>query len=203
MSTPSVSLPRSISLREAVVPRTTLVTSAVLLLVGIGFVALCSQLAITLSFTPVPITAQTFAVALVGTVYGANLGGLTLLAYWLVGMAGAPIYSEGEGGWDKATSPSAGYLVGFIVAAYLMGLLAEHRWDRRLSSSISLMLCGSVVIYALGLAWLRYDYSPTLSAALEDGLYPFVVGDVVKLFLAAALVPLAWRGVERLRGRQP
>ena len=86
--------------------------------------------------------------------------------------------------------------------ATLAADFAEHRWDRRLSSSISLMLCGSVVIYALGLAWLRYDYSPSLSAALEDGLYPFVVGDTIKLFLAAALVPLAWRGVERLRGRQ-
>jgi len=202
MSTSSVSFPRSIPLREAVLPRTTVLTSAVLLVVGVGFVALASQIAVTLSFTPVPITGQTFAVAVVGTTYGANLGGLTLLAYWVVGMLGAPIYSEGEGGWDKATSPSAGYLVGFIVAAYLMGFLAERRWDRRLSSSISLMLCGSVVIYALGLAWLRYDYSPSFSAALEDGLYPFLVGDLVKLYLAAAIVPLAWRGVERLRGRR-
>jgi biotin transport system substrate-specific component len=200
MSTPSMSVPRSISLREAVLPHT-LLTSAVLLVAGVAFVAVCAQISIPLSFTPVPITGTTFAVAIVGTTYGANLGGLTLLAYYVAGMAGAPIYGESDSGWDAATGPTAGYLVGFILAAYLLGFLAQRRWDRRLASSISLMLCGSVVIYALGLSWLAYDLSLGLDGTLEAGLYPFIVGDVIKLYLAAALVPLAWRAVERFRGR--
>jgi biotin transport system substrate-specific component len=203
MSTPSMSVPRSKPLRLAVLPRSTTLVNAALVVGGVLFMALFAQISIPLSWTPVPITGGTFAVAIIGTAYGAYLGGLTLFAYYLAGMAGAPFYAEGNSGWDVATGPTAGYLVGFIFAAFAMGWLAERRWDRRLSSSISLMLCGTVVIYAFGLAWLSYDLGWGLDETLEGGLYPFVIGDVVKLYLAAALVPLAWKGVERLKGRQP
>jgi biotin transport system substrate-specific component len=201
MSTPSVSVPRSVPLRLAVLPRSSAVVDAALLAGGVLFVALCAQISIPLSFTPVPITGTTFAVAVVGTAYGANLGALTLLAYYLAGMAGAPIYGEGDSGWDVATGPTAGYLIGFIVAAWVMGRLAEQRWDRRLSSSIALMLTGTVVIYACGLTWLSIDLDWSLQQTLEGGLYPFVIGDTLKLYLAAALCPVAWKLVERLRGR--
>ena len=203
MSTPSMSVPRSKPLRLAVLPRSTTLVNAALVVGGVLFMALFAQISIPLSWTPVPITGGTFAVAIIGTAYGAYLGGLTLFAYYLAGMAGAPFYADGNSGWDVATGPTAGYLVGFIFAAFAMGWLAERRWDRRLSSSISLMLCGTVVIYAFGLAWLSYDLGWGLNETLEGGLYPFVIGDVIKLYLAAALVPLAWKGVERLKGRQP
>ena len=118
-------------------------------------------------------------------------------------MAGAPFYAEGNSGWDVATGPTAGYLVGFIFAAFAMGWLAERRWDRRLSSSISLMLCGTVVIYAFGLAvallrpraggWTRRSRAASTRSSSATS---------IKLYLAAALVPLAWKGVERLKGRQ-
>jgi biotin transport system substrate-specific component len=199
MSTPQLAVDRSIPLRIAVIPRSSALVAAALVAGGVALVGLSAQIAFHLSFTPVPITLQTFAVALVGTTYGANLGALTLLAYYLAGMV-LPIYSEGDSGWDKATGPTAGYLIGFIVAAWLMGRLAEQRWDRRLSSSIALMLTGSVVIYALGLAWLSIDLDWSFQQTLEGGLYPFLVGDMVKLYAAAALVPATWKLVERLRG---
>jgi len=201
MSTPSLTAERSIPLRLAVLPRPSILVEAALVLGGVLFVGLAAQISIPLSWTPVPITGQTFAVLLVGTAYGANLGALTLFAYYLAGMAGAPLFAEGESGWDRATGPTAGYLVGFIVAAWLMGRLAEQRWDRRLSSSIALMLTGTVVIYALGVTWLAIDLDWSVQRAIEGGLEPFIAGDIVKLYLAAALCPAAWKLVERLRRR--
>jgi biotin transport system substrate-specific component len=199
MSTPQLAIDRPIPLRLAVLPRTSILTDAALVAAGVLFVGLLAQISIPLGFTPVPITAQTFAVALIGTAYGANLGALTLFAYYIVGMIGAPLYSDGGSGWDHATGPTAGYLIGFIVAAWIMGKLAEQRWDRRLSSSIALMLTGQVAIYAFGLTWLGLDLNLSFDTTLEQGLYPFVPGMIVKLYLAAALCPAAWKLVERVR----
>jgi biotin transport system substrate-specific component len=194
-----VTAPRSEPLRLAVIPRSTVLVSAALVLGGVLFTAVLAQISIPLSWTPVPITGQTLAVALVGTAYGARLGALTMFAYYLVGMAGAPFYADANGGWDAATGPTAGYLIGFVIAAGLMGRLAEQRWDRRLSSSIALMLTGNVVIYALGVTWLAIDLDWSAKQAIEGGLEPFVVGDMIKLYLAAALLPVTWKLVERFR----
>jgi biotin transport system substrate-specific component len=198
MSTPSVSLPRSIPLRAALLPRTTLATAAVLVVAGVAFVGLCSQLAVTLSFTPVPITGQTFAVVLVGASLGATRGTSSLLLYLLLGMAGAPIYADQQSGWDVVSGPTGGYIVGFVLAAALTGYLAERRWDRKVSTAIAAMLTGNVLIYLVGLPWLAVDLGTNLEKTLEFGLYPFVPGDVFKLYLAAALLPTAWKAVERI-----
>ena len=99
------------------------------------------------------------------------------------------------------TSASGGYIVGFIAAAAVTGVLAEHRWDRRFSSSVGAMLTGNVVIYLVGLPWLAVVLNTNLEKTLEYGLYPFVPGDLFKLYCAAALLPAAWRGVEHLGGR--
>ena len=188
------------TLRAAAVPRTGLVADALLVLGGALFVAAATQVAIPLPFTPVPITGQTFAVLLVGAAYGARLGFLTLVLYWLLGVAGAPFYAEGESGWDTFMGPTGGYLIGFMLAAAVTGLLAERRWDRTVSSSVTAMLTGSVLIYACGLPWLASEIDAGLEGTLEAGLYPFVVGDVLKLYLAGLLLPGAWRLVRRLRG---
>jgi biotin transport system substrate-specific component len=192
--------PDAATLRLAVLPRSGLVTDVLLVLAGTGFVALAAQVSFELPFTPVPLTGQTFAVVLVGAALGALLGLASLGLYLFVGALGAPVYSEGSHGWDVLTGPTGGYIVGFVIAAFLIGALAQRRWDRRFSSAVAAMLTGNVVIYLVGLPWLAADQGLGFEDTLEAGLYPFVVGDLLKLYLAGALLPGAWRVVERLRG---
>lgn len=181
------------------VPRLGVVADAALVLAGTGLVAAAAQISVPLPFTPVPITGQTFAVVLVGAALGTVRGVASLFLYLWLGVAGAPIYASHAHGWTVITSASGGYIVGFVFAAGITGLLAERRWDRRLSSSISSMLTGNVVIYLVGLPWLAVVLGTNLEQTLEDGLYPFVAGDVFKLYLAALLLPGAWRVVERIK----
>jgi biotin transport system substrate-specific component len=187
------------TLRLAVFPRSSLVTDALLVCAGTLFVALCAQVSFHLGFTPVPITLQTFAVLLVASAYGAALGTASLLLYLLVGIAGAPVYAEHKHGWEVFSGATGGYIVGFVVAAALTGYLAERGWDRRFSTSVTVMLTGNVVIYGFGLLWLHHDLNVNWPTALEWGLYPFVPGDVVKLYLAALALPGAWKLVERVK----
>jgi biotin transport system substrate-specific component len=193
--------PDAATLRLALVPRAGLLADAVLVALGAALVALAAQVSIPLPFTPVPITGQTFAVVLVGGALGALRGGASLTLYLGLGIVGVPVYSDGGSGWDVVSGATGGYLVGFVVAAALTGYLAERRWDRRLSSSIGAMLTGNVVIYLVGVPWLAQVANLGLEEALEQGLYPFVVGDLLKLYLAGALLPAAWKLVDRTAGR--
>src|ERR671923_995531 len=122
------------TLRLAVFPRPGLLTDALLVLGGAGFVALAAQVSIDLPFTPVPITGQTFAVLLVGASFGALLGLASLGLYLFVGALGAPVYADGRHGWDILTGPTGGYILGFVLAATVVGFLAQERWDRRFNS---------------------------------------------------------------------
>jgi biotin transport system substrate-specific component len=170
---------------------------------GSLLVAGLAQVSIRLPFTPVPITGQTLGVLLVGTSLGWLRGGLALTLYLAEIAVGLPFAAEGEAGLDRLllATPSGGYLWGFVLAAVLTGLLANSGWDRRVRSSISVMLLGSVVIYLVGLPWLHVSptfeallgHPPTLAETLEAGLYPFLIGDLLKLLLAAGLLPAAWR----------
>ena len=190
--------PHAATLRLAVFPRTGLLTDVLLVLAGTGLVAAAAQVSIPLPFTPVPITGQTFAVVLVGASLGSVRGLSSLLLYMLLGIAGAPIYADQQHGWEVFTGPTGGYIVGFVVAAAVIGYLAERRWDRKVSSAIAAMLTGNVIIYLIGLPWLAVVLNTGLEKTLEFGLYPFVPGDVFKLYLAAALLPTAWKVVERV-----
>ena len=190
------------TLRLAVFPRPSLLTDALLVVAGTALVSVAAQISVKLPFTPVPITGQTFAVCLVGASLGAVRGVASLTLYFLVGVAGVPVYAHHDHGWNVITSASGGYIVGFIAAAAVTGFLAERKWDRRFSSSISTMLTGNVVIYLVGLPWLAAVLNTNLEKTLEYGLYPFVPGDMFKLYCAAALLPAAWRGVERLGGKR-
>jgi biotin transport system substrate-specific component len=191
--------PQAATLRLAVFPRTGLLVDVLLVVAGAGLVALAAQIEIPLGFTPVPISGQTFAVLLVGASVGPFLGASSLLLYFLVGLVGAPVYSGGDGGWEIVKGATGGYLVGFIVAAALTGWLAQRRWDRRFNSAVAAMLSGSVVIYLFGLPWLARTANLDLTGTLEAGLYPFVIGDLIKLYLAGMLLPGAWRLVKNLR----
>jgi len=167
--------------------------------------ALAAQISIPLGFTPVPLTGQTFAVLLAGGVLGSRRGGLSMLLYVALGATGLPFYAEGTGGWTAATGATAGYLVGFIVAAIVVGLMAEHGQDRKLSTSIHAFLAGTMIIYTVGAGWLAYDLGLPLTAAAGEssavslGVAPFLVGDVFKALLAGAMLPAAWRFLDDAR----
>lgn len=187
------------TLRVAVFPRIGAFADAALVLAGAGLVAAAAQVSIALPFTPVPITGQTFAVVLVGASLGMLRGTASLALYVLAGMAGAPFYAHHAHGLSVVTGASGGYLVGFVLAAAVTGWLAQRHWDRRFSSAVGAMLTGNVVIYLVGVPWLAVDLGTNLEKSLELGLYPFVPGDILKLYVAAALLPSAWRAVARFR----
>jgi biotin transport system substrate-specific component len=189
------------TLRVAVFPRAGLLTDTVLVLAGAGLVAAAAQ--VTIPFRPVPLTGQTFAVLLVGSSLGAIRGAASLALYLWLGVAGAPIYADAGHGWSALTGPSGGYIVGFVLAAAVTGYLAERGWDRRFSSAVGAMLTGNVIIYAVGLPWLAAVIGTNLERTLELGLYKFVPGDLLKLYLAASALPAAWRVVGRIGGHSP
>ena len=168
-----------------------LLYDAALVVGGSLLIALSAQIAIPLPFSPVPVTGQTLAVLLTGALLGSRRGALSLLAYLAEGLAGLPVFSAGRAGLDHLRGPTGGYLVGFIAAAYLVGYLAERGWDRRPLTTALAMLAGNVALYLPGLAWLAKFVGPAHAPAL--GLYPFIVGDLLKIALATALLPGGWK----------
>jgi biotin transporter BioY len=163
---------------------------AVLVIVGSLFIALCAQF--TIHIGPVPITGQTLAVLLTGVLLGSRRGSLSVLAYLAEGIAGLPVFAPGGPlGLARLLGPTGGYLLGFVAAAHVAGLLAERGWDRKMMTASLAMLTGNAVIYAFGLPWLAFFVG--IENALPLGLYPFVIGDILKAILAAALLPTGWR----------
>jgi biotin transport system substrate-specific component len=191
--------------------RSNLAYDALLVTLGSLVVAALAQLSIDLPITPVPITGQTLGVLLVGASLGALRGGLALALYLLEGAIGLPFYAEGNSGLEYLTTldrlfVSGGYLWGFVVAAALVGFLAEKGWDRRLGSAIGAMVIGEIVIFFFGVLGVAAALDvPVIGAvdqyddALDFGLYPFVIGDLLKLLIAAGALPSAWK----LLGREP
>ena len=186
------------TLRAQIAP-SGLVADAVLVLGGALLTAAAAQISISLPFSPVPITAQTFAVLGVGAALGSARGLISMLAYVALGAIGLPFYAGGESGWTQVSGASGGYLIGFIAAAAITGAMADRQLDRRISTAVGAMLTGNVVIYLIGLPWLSYKLDVGLAKTLEYGLYPFVPGDILKLYAAAAALPVAWRIVGRRR----
>jgi len=167
------------------------VKSAALVIAFSLFVALSAQVVIPLPFTPVPITLQTFAVLLTGALLGSRLGALALVAYLVEGALGLPFFRGGNGGWlYLAVSPTAGYLLAYPLAAFLTGWLAERGWDRRFLTAAAAIALGSAVVLAGGWLGLLRFYSAGQAFAL--GVAPFIVGDVLKIALAAAALPSGW-----------
>jgi biotin transport system substrate-specific component len=159
-----------------------------LILCGSVLLGLSAQIAVG---WPVPFTMQTFAVLMIGALFGGRLGSLTVLAYLIEGAVGLPVFSLGRGGLSVLFGPTGGYLFGFIAAAYVTGLLAENRWDRQILTTIAAMIIGNLVIYCFGLLWLTSMVG--LKNALMTGIYPFIAGDLIKIGLAAALLPSGWK----------
>ena len=165
---------------------------------GSLLVALSAQVAFPLPFSPVPVTAQTLAVLLVGALLGSVRGGISMLLYLAQGMAGLPVFAAGGAGVAYFLGPTGGYLLGFVAGAALTGLLAERGWDRRIGTTLLAMLLGTAAIYAAGLAWLALF--TRAENVLTVGLYPFIPGAVVKIAAAALLLPQGWKLLGRRMG---
>ena len=169
----------------------TLVVGAALL------TALCAQISLPVPGSPVPITGQTFAVLLSGAALGAHRGAAAMSLYLLLGLVGLPVYADGAHGVQVVWGATGGYLVGFILAGYVVGKLAEKRLDRTPLKALPLFMVGSLIIFGLGVPWLAVAANLTLPQAVSAGFTPFILGGVVKALLAAALLPSAWKLVAR------
>jgi biotin transport system substrate-specific component len=182
--------------------RSRLAVDAGLVVGGSLVIAGLAQVAVPLPFTPVPITLQTLGVLLIGTAYGWLRGGLSLTLYLAWIAVGLPFAAEGEGGLARLTlaTPSGGYLWGFLLAAVLMGWLANRGWDRSVWTAALVMLAGSALIYLVGVPWLAAALDVPLGRAVALGLTPFVIGDAIKLAVAAGLLPAAWKLVGKRKG---
>ncbi len=165
----------------------------------IGFAlltAVLAQVKIPIGITPVPVTGQTFAVLLAGGALGARMGSLSQVLYVAMGAIGLPFYSNAQGGWSAATGTTAGYLIGFVVAAYVVGLLAERGQNRNVLTALSTFALGSVIIYAFGATYLAHQLDLPLSASAGEpsglalGVTPFLIGDAVKVLFASLTLPL-------------
>jgi biotin transport system substrate-specific component len=179
---------------------------AALIVGGSIVIAVCAQMAIGY---PVPKTGQTFAVLMVAALLGSRRGALCILTYLAEGLLGLPVFAQGKAGLAAFLGPTGGYLVGFIFAACIVGALSERTWDRRVLTTVAAMVLGSLAIYACGLAWLlclvRFLAKPLGGGLLAVGLYPFLIGDLLKIALAAILLPSGWKtiryfGLDRTAG---
>lgn len=184
---------------DAVWPQSSLLKDIALVLIGSWLVAIFAQIQIPLN--PVPITGQTFAVLLVGALLGKNRAALSLLAYLLQGTMGIPVFAGAGMGITHVLGPTGGYLIGFAVAAYLIGWLSEQGWDRRIPISILTFLIGNITIYLIGLPWLAFYVG--IERVLPLGLFPFLIGDLVKICLAAFTLPAGWTLLSNLSSKRP
>jgi len=183
------------TLVDVLLPRQrSLLLDAVLVVVFSAFVALTAQ--VSLPLLPVPLTLQTLGVLFTGAVLGSKRGTLALLLYVAEGAIGLPVFAGGLSGIGVLIGPTGGYLVGFIVAAGVVGLLAERGWDRRLIGAALAMVVGNLVIYAFGVAWLTVVLGD-LRTALVQGMLIFIIGDLIKVVIAALALPGGWALAKR------
>lgn len=170
-----------------------------LILAGTLLIALGAQVSIVIPGNVVPITGQTFGVLVAGGALGFRRGIASTVLYLLLGIVGVPLFALQETGIHVLFGVTGGYLIGFVVAAAIVGRLAELGWDRNFIGAPSAMLLADASIYVIGVPWLAVVTNHDLAWGLQYGLYPFVVGDLLKLALAAVAFPIAWWVV----GRRP
>jgi biotin transport system substrate-specific component len=167
-------------------------------LLVLGCALLWVSAKVKVPFWPVPMTLQTFAVMAIAAAYGARLGVATVIAYLAAGMAGLPVFTNTPpemAGPAYLLGPTGGFLIGFIAAAFIVGYAADRGWDRSVPKLLVAMVTADAVVFALGLAWLGMAV-PALGYSwglIEAGLFPFLLGDLLKVLIAALAIPAAWR----------
>ena len=167
----------------------------ILIVLGALFVAVMAQVKIALPFTPVQLTGQTFAVLLLGATLGSKRGAAAMALYIVFGALGLPVFAGGASGLAYLSGATLGYLVGFVIAAYVTGLLAERGLERSVRTSLLPFLIGTIIIYVCGVSWLAVVLG-SFGKALAAGLLPFLIGDAIKLIVAALVLPGAWNLVK-------
>ena len=185
-------------LAEAVWPRQTLLRDLTFIIGGGFLLTLLAQIEIPLR--PVPVTGQTLGVVLIGALLGSRRGALSVLTYLGWGAMGLPVFAGGASGLVTFAGTTAGYLAGFVPAAFVVGWLCERGWDRSLGTAGLAMLLGNIVIYLFGLPWLAGFTG--WAGVLEFGLLPFIPGDLIKIVLAALALPGGWALVNRTNDQQ-
>jgi biotin transport system substrate-specific component len=168
-----------------------------IIICGSLLVGISAQIKVYLPFSPVPVTGQTFVVLMLGAMLGSYRGGLTMLTYLVEGVLGLPVFT-GVTGVAALFGPTGGYLVGFVVAAYIVGRLAELGWDRHVSTTVAAMLIGDAVLLAFGFVWLTLLLADVRTAFIA-GVVPFIAGDILKIALAAAVLPAAWQLLKQIQ----
>lgn len=173
-----------------------------LIFAGALLIYLTARIAFPVPGSPVPVTGQTFGVLLVGGALGFRRGLAATAVYVALGLIGLPFFAEGKGGLSIVLGATGGYLIGFVIAGAIVGRLAELGWDRHLAGAVGAMAIGNALIYVVGLPWLAVVTRSDVQTTLANGLYPFVLGDILKLILAAIVFPAAWWVVGRRPGER-
>ncbi|RKG64741.1 biotin transporter BioY [Corallococcus sp. CA054B] len=186
---PPASSPRVLSDRFA----RTRVHEAALVLGAALFTALLAQVAFTVPGSPVPITGQTLAVVLTAAALGPQRGVAAQATYLLLGAVGLPFFAKGASGWGALVGPAGGFLVGFLPAAFLVGLAARHGYDRRWWTAVPLFLAGQLLVLVIGVCWLQVKAGLDFATAFQKGFLPFVPGGLIKAIIAGLFMPLAWK----------
>ncbi len=194
MSSPTLALPRRAVLAD-LVPGAR-VRDVALVVSGAAFMILMTQISIPVPPSPVPITGQTLAVVLCGAALGSARGGLSMLLWAALGLF-LPVYSDGGSGLDHLTGATGGYIVGFIVAAYVIGKLAERGADRRVLIAFVTFVAGQAIVFGFGVPWLKVSADMTWADAIHNGFTVFIVGGLIKAAVAAAVLPSAWHLVRK------
>lgn len=196
----SVLISNRATIVDRLVPRS---LAADIALIAAGTVLTAAAAQISIPMWPVPITGQTFAVLLVGAALGMARGAISTALYVVLGSLGLPIFAAGKAGFSFG--PTLGYLFGFIAAAAVVGFFAEREIGRKWFSVAVGFVAGNAIIYAFGLPWLSIflganSWPNDLQSTLTAGLYPFIVGDAIKIALASTLLPAAWSLTKKLKG---
>jgi biotin transport system substrate-specific component len=185
------------SLRSSLIPRTTALSNAVLVVSGVLGLAALAQIALPVPGSPVPVTGQTLGVLILGTTYGSTLGFTTFAVYMLAGIAGAPVFANGGQGLDRIIGATGGYLIGMLVATFVLGQFARFRLDQKFLTALPSMLIGTVITFSFGVVWLHQYTGQSWSWTFSAGLTPFIVGEALKIAIAGTSLPAIWRVVNR------
>jgi biotin transport system substrate-specific component len=192
---------QSQTLRSAVFPASTALTHSLFLVGGVLFLSALAQIAIPVPGSPVPVTGQTLGVFLIATTYGARLATATFATYLLAAIAGAPLFAPSatlpNHGLARITSATGGYLIGMLVATFVIGYLAQRKADQKFRTSFPMLILGTVIIFAFGLTWLRFSLEMSWSQAIAAGLTPFIFGEALKIAITATSLPLIWKRISR------
>jgi biotin transport system substrate-specific component len=192
---------QSQTLRSAVFPASTALTHSLFLVGGVLFLSALAQISVPVPGSPVPVTGQTLGVFLIATTYGARLATATFATYLLAAIAGAPLFAPSatlpSHGLARITSATGGYLIGMLVATFVIGYLAQRKADQKFRTSFPMLILGTIIIFAFGLTWLRFSLEMSWSQAIAVGLTPFIFGEALKIAITATSLPLIWKRISR------